>query len=121
MRNHETVVAWIHLALSMTLGGAIIFIWYAAAQLASLFSWSFIPGLIAMFGKPFAVALLVIVLIDAVGAVGLLRRQAWARPVLIGISVIELPIFPLGTAVGAYTLWTMTYRSRATLLNQPLL
>src|SRR4051794_12807383 len=116
MRNHETIVAWIHLVLSISLGGAIIFIWFAAAQLAPLFSWSFIPGLIAMFGKPFAIALLSITLIDAIGAVGLLRRQTWARPVLIGISVIELPIFPFGTAVGAYTLWTMTYRSRTTLI-----
>jgi hypothetical protein len=44
------------------------------------------------------------------GTIGLLRAQLWARSVMIGISVMELPIFPLGTAVGAYSLWALTSR-----------
>lgn len=59
-----------------------------------------------MFGKPIAIALMSIALIDLIGAIGLLRGQTWARPILIGISVLELPIFPFGTIVGIYTLWT---------------
>lgn len=59
-----------------------------------------------MFGKPIAVALMLIALIDLVGAIGLLRGQSWARPILIGVSILELPIFPFGTVVAVYTLWT---------------
>ena len=65
-----------------------------------------IAQVVAMFGKPIAIALILIALVDLVGAIGMLRGQPWARPILIGISILELPIFPFGTAVGLYTLWT---------------
>ena len=121
MRNHEVIAAWIHVVVSVSLCAAIILLWVSAVQLGSIFRWSLFQGIVEMFGKPFAIALIVIALIDLAGAVGLLRQQRWARPVLIGISVIELPIFPFGTALGAYTLWTLTSGSRATVMGRPLL
>jgi len=39
---------------------------------------------------------------------GLLNRQAWARPLAIVMGVISLFLdIPLGTALGAYTLWVL--------------
>lgn len=107
MRGHEIAVGWIHLALSLTLITFVGVMWWAAAGLAAVVKGTWIPQLISMFGKPIAIAIIVIALVDLVAAVGMLRGQSWARPMLIGISVLELPIFPFGTAVSLYTLWTL--------------
>ncbi|MEO7999675.1 MAG: hypothetical protein ABI852_19645, partial [Gemmatimonadaceae bacterium] len=77
------------------------------ASLASIFKRTFIPELIGMFGKPIAVGIILIALFDFVAAIGMLRGQPWARPMLLVVSVLELPIFPFGTAVSLYTLWTL--------------
>ncbi|MEP6834120.1 MAG: hypothetical protein ABJB74_12030 [Gemmatimonas sp.] len=106
MRSHEIAIGWIHVGVSVFLLTLVGVLWWAAAGLASAFRGSWIPQLIGMFGKPIAVALIVIASVDLIAAIGLLREQPWARPVLIGVSVLELPIFPFGTAVAIYTLWT---------------
>jgi len=106
LRSHEIAIGWIHVGVSvfiLTLVGAL---WWAIAGIGSGVRTGWVGQVVAMFGKPIAIALMLIALIDLVGAIGLLRGQTWARPLLIGISVLELPIFPFGTIVGIYTLWT---------------
>jgi len=38
---------------------------------------------------------------------GLLERQSWARTLALVLAFINLFHFPLGTALGAYTLWVL--------------
>jgi hypothetical protein len=38
---------------------------------------------------------------------GLLTRQPWARVPAIVLGVISLIEFPVGTAIGIYTLWAL--------------
>jgi hypothetical protein len=38
---------------------------------------------------------------------GLLQRRAWARTLALILGVISLLDFPLGTALGGYTLWVL--------------
>jgi hypothetical protein len=42
-----------------------------------------------------------------IGGVGLYFRQNWARVLLIIVGVLVLLRFPLGTALGIYTLWVL--------------
>jgi hypothetical protein len=42
-----------------------------------------------------------------VGGVGLLKRQPWARILLLVVAVFDLVSFPIGTAIGVYTLWAL--------------
>ena len=43
--------------------------------------------------------------LELVAAIGCLRGWRLARPVLLGLSVLQLLEFPIGTALGGYTLW----------------
>lgn len=52
-----------------------------------------------------------------VGGIGLLRRKAWSRIVLMIVSVFDLLNIPIGTAVGAYTLWVMMQDETVALLK----
>jgi len=44
---------------------------------------------------------------EIIGAIGLLLRQGWAYPLMMGIGVLLLLDFPLGTALGLYSLWVL--------------
>ena len=106
LRSHEIAIGWIHVGVSVFLLSIVGMLWWAIAGIGSAVRTGWIAQVVAMFGKPIAIALILIALVDLVGAIGLLRGQPWARPILIGISILELPIFPFGTLVGIYTLWT---------------
>ncbi|MGH9831424.1 MAG: hypothetical protein ACREBD_31300 [Blastocatellia bacterium] len=58
-------------------------------------------------GTLIALFLLLISVPGVIGGIGLLQRYWWARPLLIVIGALNLFSFPLGTAVGVYTLWAL--------------
>ena len=111
MRTHEIIVGWLHLIAGLFVFGVVAVLWYLAAQLASMFAGSFIPGLIAMLGIPIAVVLLAASVLESAASIALIRLDAgphaWARPVLIGVSAVQLLIFPIGTAIAIYTIWAL--------------
>lgn len=49
---------------------------------------------------------------------GLARRQSWARILTIILSVLSLPSFPIGTALGVYGLVIMLNEETKTILVQ---
>jgi hypothetical protein len=67
-----------------------------------------------------AVLLVLISIFALIGGTGLLRRRSWARVLVIILGCLYLLSFPLGTAVGIYTLWALTRReARAALSTEP--
>ena len=44
---------------------------------------------------------------DIVGGIGLLMRKRWARILLMILAALKLLNIPIGTAVGAYSLWVL--------------
>ncbi|MBI2917041.1 MAG: hypothetical protein HYY01_03520 [Chloroflexi bacterium] len=51
------------------------------------------------------VAIAAVALLGVVGGVALLGGQRWARALLVAVAVPNLAVFPVGTALGAYTFW----------------
>lgn len=54
------------------------------------------------------VLFLIISLPSLLAGYGLLRRREWGRILAFIMSIIDLFSFPIGTAVGGYTLWVLT-------------
>jgi len=44
---------------------------------------------------------------DIIGGIGLLKRQSWARILVLIIAVIDLLLIPIGTITGIYTIWVL--------------
>ena len=63
----------------------------------------FVPGFVRAIGGFFTLASLV----GLLAGWGLLERRPWARTLVIVLGVLSLFKFPLGTALGIYTLWTL--------------
>ena len=104
---HRKIASWLHIAVGALIAALISTLWICAALLAPVFEGSFIPGLVAMFGRPVAVALLAFATLEVAAAVALLRRRRWARYGLYGVAATQLVIFPIGTALALYTSWAL--------------
>jgi len=56
------------------------------------------------------ILMVVIVILSIPGiiaGIGLLKRKEWARILTLILSVLDLINFPIGTAVGAYSIWAL--------------
>ena len=54
-----------------------------------------------------------LILLRFMSGLFLLKRSPWARYLTIGLSILCLLSFPIGTAIGAYTLWVLLLRENA--------
>ena len=103
MNTHVKVVGWLWIAngvlsICMAITGLTVINWpgnvssFQDSLIASAGALCFfIPGIIAY----------------AVAGYGLLNYKSWARILAIILSILELCLFPIGTALGIYTLIIM--------------
>jgi len=104
MNGHRIAIVVLHTLAGLVVFGCVATIWIAAVALAPTFEGSFIPGLVAMFGKPIASVLMTLALIEVVAALAALQSERrWPRFVLMAISALLLFVFPIGTAIAIYT------------------
>jgi hypothetical protein len=52
-----------------------------------------------------------------IGAIGLLKWKSWGRILVIIYSCIYLIGFPIGTAIGVYSLWILLKKESVDLIN----
>lgn len=50
-----------------------------------------------------------------VGGIGLLKRQSWARYMVLVLAILDLFNIPIGTAIGAYSIWALLQTETAQL------
>ncbi|MFM1941862.1 MAG: hypothetical protein RI897_844 [Verrucomicrobiota bacterium] len=110
MKNHIQVVAFLHIALGvMSLLAAIIL--FSIIGLAG--------GIVISQGEGTAAGILGIIAVvlggflavtglpGIIGGWALLTGRSWGRVLVIILGALGLFNFPIGTAVGAYTLWVL--------------
>ena len=118
--THVKLVAWLHIGLSI-LGlcvAALVFLVFVVIGL--LFAVGDEPaamGIVAVVGTFAGVFLLLLSAPGLVGGIGLLKRQDWARLLVLILSVLHLFNVPIGTAVGVYSLWALTRQETTALFN----
>jgi hypothetical protein len=75
-----------------------------------------------MVMRSMTVVFVVITLLELPGLAagwGLLTYRAWARPLDIAVSIFDLFSIPIGTAIGAYSLWVMFRPETVELFRNP--
>jgi len=65
--------------------------------------WDIIPAVLILV----ALLILIFSLPGIIGGIGVLRRKEWGRVVVLVISFFNLLNVPLGTILGAYSIWAM--------------
>lgn len=108
------LIGYLHIAYGSVLLVIAVFMILAATVGALLFpaiaAWAVGAGA----GLTAALLLAAVGLPSIVGGIGLIRRYSWARILIIVLSVIDLFSVPIGTALGAFSLWfLLKYRAIA--------
>lgn len=123
MQQHVKILAILHIVLGSLgiLGGLIaLMVFGSLATLANLAHPGFAGG--SFLGLIGAIAFLVLLCYSVPGliaGIGLLSYQPWARILTIIISALELPAFPLHTALGIYGLWVLLSNEGSALFSRP--
>ena len=67
------------------------------------FHWALFPSFLGMFGLLFSL----LSVLGIIAGVGLLHHRPWARTMAMIFACFALFAFPIGTALGIYTLWAL--------------
>lgn len=111
LQLHVSIIGWLHIV------GSALFLVIGA------FAFILLPTLGNISGNPDGAAILSLVgtaiglLMWALGlpgflaGYGLLKHKSWARFLALAVGVLDLANFPIGTAIGVYTLLILTQSS----------
>ena len=109
--THVNIVAWLHIVLSALglLVTALVFLVFVGIGLVlAATEGSEAMGIFAVIATIISAFLLLVSAPGLVGGIGLLKRQNWARILVLILRVLQLFNVPFGTAVGIYSLWALT-------------
>lgn len=111
MEGHVIFLGWLRIGFSAILIAVAGFIFVLLSGIGVIAGiaegeWAAIAILPAV---AFGVASLMTLLAapGLIGGIGLLKRQRWARVLVIVLGILDLFNFPIGMIVGAYTLWVL--------------
>jgi hypothetical protein len=108
LQQHVTILGWLYV------------VGHAVFLVIGAFVFLLLIGLAPVTGEPEPIWVLTLVgttvglLMAALGLPGLLAgwglltRKPWARVLAIVVGILSLVNVPIGTAIGLYTLWTLT-------------
>lgn len=107
MNKQIDLIAWLHIAYG------VLILLLALVVTAAVISGGLISGeaeaiaVTTTVGIVLGIIFVVLALPSLLGGWGLLRRRSWARTLIIVLSIIDLFSFPIGTAIGGYSLWVL--------------
>ncbi len=109
LETHLSVlgILWIAYSLMHLLGGVVLFFvrdWVFGGGWVPPNAPLFVGGILHII----AIVLLATGAVGIAAGVGLMRAELWARPLIIALAIVSLPLaIPFGTALGIYTLWVL--------------
>lgn len=107
MEKHINVVAILHIGFSilgLLIGGVLFTLFVLLGSFIQEPDAQVVFGIIA---KVVMVVLVVLSIPGIIAGIGLLKRKEWARILTLILSVLDLINFPIGTAVGVYSIWAL--------------
>jgi len=107
MESHINVIAALRIGFSilgLIIGGVIFTVLYFVGDFVDDHEAETVLTIIAN------VVMVVIVILSVPGliaGIGLFKRKEWARILTLILSVLDLFNIPIGTAIGAYSIWAL--------------
>ncbi len=107
MQNHTKIVGILHAVFGAfgLLAAIVMFLAIAGGGLLSGDAGAM--AITALVGTVIAAFLAVLSLPAIIGGVGLINGKSWARVLVLVLGFINLLNFPIGTALGIYTIWAL--------------
>ncbi|KOH46630.1 hypothetical protein [Sunxiuqinia dokdonensis] len=125
MQKHINIVAAIQIGFSV-FGILFALLVYAVLHLVGDFTDEPEANMVlSIIANVLATVFVILAVPGIIGGIGLLKRKEWARILVLIISVLHVFNFPIGTAVGVYSIWALVqpevvaeFRKRP--MNEPI-
>jgi hypothetical protein len=111
MKSHVQFAAALNLAVGVLylLTAAIIFIVMGVAGFTVMYQGDHgAAGIVGIVGVGLTCLIALLGLPSIVAGWALFAGKGWGKPLALVLSVLHLPNFPFGTALGLYTFWALT-------------
>ena len=107
LQVHVKILAWIQIANGavMLVVGGFVFLLLSGIGFASGDPTS--TAILTVVGTSVGILMMVLSLPSLLAGYGLLIGKSWGRILAIVVGILGLFNFPLGTLIGAYTLWVL--------------
>ena len=121
MNQHVTILGWIYIVTNVFLAviGLFMLPFMVAAGLFSGDGDAFV--ITSIVGGAVAAFMLLLAAPGIIAGIGLLKRKSWARILTVVLGILNLTSFPVGTAIGVYTLYVLLQRDAGDLFASPQL
>ena len=109
LEQHVPVLGWIHLVNGFLMIAIAVFVFILLAGIGAAVAVEdpMAPRVLTTVGTAVGGFLSVLAVPGLVAGYGLLKRRPWARWLAIIVGAFSLFNFPIGTAIGAYTLFVL--------------
>jgi hypothetical protein len=107
MRQHVPIVAWLNIAGSVLLLLIAGFLLLLLPSIGAISGDREALGVLSIVAVSVALFMGMLALPGLLAGIGLLRRSNWGRILAIIVSFLNLLNFPIGTVIGAYSLWVL--------------
>jgi O-antigen/teichoic acid export membrane protein len=117
MENHVTAVGALSIGLSIfgiLIGG---FIFVLLAGVGYMVQDEEAAPILAIVGFILGILLFILSVPGIIGGIGLFKRKEWARILVLITSALHLLNFPVGTAIGGYSIWVLVNPETIRLFN----
>ncbi|WP_346854792.1 hypothetical protein [uncultured Draconibacterium sp.] len=107
MEKHINVVAALQIGysiLGLIIAGTVFAVFYLIGDFVDDHEAEFVLSIIA---NVIMVLSLIVSIPGIIAGIGLFKRKNWARILTLIISVLNLFSFPIGTALGVYSIWAL--------------
>lgn len=107
IEQHVKILGWLHIvshALFLIIG---LFVFFLLVGIGAVSGEAEAMGVLTVVGTFVGGLMLILALPGLLSGYGLLKRRSWGRILAIIVGVLNLPNFPLGTILGAYTLFVL--------------
>ena len=118
MEKHLTAVAALQIGLSVL---GLFFVALLFVLLTSIGAITHDPEamyILWLLLPPIGFLLGLLCILGIIGGIGLFSRRRWARILVLILSAIDLFNFPIGTAVGIYSIWVLVQHETAQLFEK---
>jgi O-antigen/teichoic acid export membrane protein len=117
MENHVTAVGALSIGLSILgilIGG---FIFVLLAGIGFVVQDEEAAPILAVVGFALGIFLFILSIPGIIGGIGLFKRKEWARILVLITSALHILNFPIGTAIGGYSIWVLVNPETIRLFN----
>ena len=107
MEKHVNIVAALNIGLSILGLLVTFFICIVLKVVGGIVDDAGVTMILSIIANVLSVFLIILFLPGIIAGIGLFRKREWARILALILSAVNLINFPIGTVVGAYSIWVL--------------